>query len=69
MNRHEYFQKRLKDLGMMDEDSDYAGMIGESVSELSEVFSKQGHSGGSAVVTVTLFTELMKEWESPTTHQ
>ena len=54
-NRHEYFKKRLNDLGMYDQDSDYEGMIGNAIEELSEVFSNQGHSGGSASITIALF--------------
>lgn len=60
--RHQFFVERLKQLGVFDKDSDYAGMLGESVKELSKVFEKQGHSGQSAVLTVQLFTQLMDEW-------
>ena len=67
--RHDYFKKRVKELGMLDKDSDYDGMIGKSVIQLSSVFSKQGHSGCSADVTCQLFNKLMKEWESPLTHK
>lgn len=62
MNRHEFFQKRLKELGVMDKDSDYNGLLGKWVEELSETFSKQGHSGYSAVLTIQLFNQLMEEW-------
>lgn len=63
--RHEYFQKRLKKLGMFDEDSDYDGMLGRAIEELSLVFSKQGHSGMSAAITTQLFNKLMDEWNCP----
>lgn len=62
MSRHEYFQKRLKDLGVTDADADYNGMIGKAVEELSYTFSNQGHSGASAEMTMDLFNVLMKEW-------
>ena len=61
-NRHSLFQKRLTELGMYDEDSDYDGMIGEAVEELSETFANQGHSGMSAVITTGLFMQLMDEY-------
>lgn len=64
-NRHEMFKARLKEIGMYDDDSDYAGMIGKAVEELSETFANQGHSGMSAVVTMGLFNTLMKEYDDP----
>lgn len=63
MNRHEFFVKRLKEMGLYDEDSDYRGMIGRCIEKLSEVFSCQGHSGGSAYVTRAVCNQLMDEWE------
>lgn len=60
--RHELFKKRLTKLGMFDDDSDYDGMIGTSILELSEAFAKQGHSGMSAAITVELFSQLMQEY-------
>ena len=69
MNRHEYFKKRLKKLGVLDKDSDYNGMIGKSVRQLSSVFSKQGHSGMSAQITMSLFNQLMSEWNNQTIKQ
>lgn len=63
-SRHEYFVKRLKELGMYDADSDYNGMIGKAIEELSMKFAMQGHSGMSSKVTMELFNQLMKEWES-----
>ena len=62
-SRHQYFVERLKVLGLFDQHSDYSGMIGEAVKELSLVFAKQGHSGQSAEITVHVFNELMKEWK------
>lgn len=68
MTRHEFFKKRLQEIGMYDSDSDYGGMIGTAVEELSKCFEDQRHSGGSAVSTIELFVFLMKEWEKPETH-
>lgn len=62
--RHQYFIKRLKELGMYDADSDYEGMIGKAVEELSATFATQGHSGFSAGLTMYMFTTLMDEYTS-----
>ena len=62
-NRHEFFMRRLRELGLYDHDSDCEGMIGYAVEELSATFSKQGHSGMSAEVTLTIFNQLMTEWQ------
>lgn len=48
----------LKRVGLFDKDSDYDGMLGESVSELIAVFAEQGHSGMSAQMTRELFYKL-----------
>lgn len=37
---------------------EYDGLLDKSVLELIEVFSKQGHSGASAAITIALFEEL-----------
>lgn len=56
----EHAQYELKRAGLLDEDSDYDGMIGKAALEIVEVFSKQGHSGTSAFVTIDIVTRLMK---------
>lgn len=61
-NRHEMFKARLKEIGMYDDDSDYRGMLGKAVEELSETFANQGHSGASAAITMGLFAKLMDEY-------
>jgi len=53
-------KKELELAGLLDSDSDYNGMIGESVLELIEVFSNQGHSGMSAPYVADIFTKLAK---------
>jgi len=50
----------LKRAGLMDKDSDYDGMIGEAVSELLDVLGKQGHSGMSHAMTLTIFNKAAK---------
>lgn len=39
---------------------DYDGMIGGAVLELIEIFAKQGHSGYSAMVTLSVFDHLAR---------
>jgi hypothetical protein len=53
------FAKRELDIaGLLDKDSDYEGMLGKAVMELMQTFSKQGHSGASAALTVDIFDKL-----------
>jgi hypothetical protein len=63
MNRHEYFVMRLDEMGMYEDDSDYGGMIGESVEQLSSTFADQRHSGMSAVITLGLFNQLFVDFQ------
>lgn len=60
--RHQFFIKRLEQLGMYDKDSDYNGAIGRAVEGLSAEFASYGHSGSSAVLTLRLFNMLMAEY-------
>jgi hypothetical protein len=54
-NLTNYARTELETAGLFDKDSDYGGMLGDSVLELVEVFSKQGHSGFSARLCIRLF--------------
>jgi len=67
--RHQFFKKRLKEMGLYDKDSSYEGMLGTAVEELSATFGKQGHSGTSAMMTVAVFNQLMMEYQNPTNEQ
>ena len=51
-------KKELELAGLFDKDSGYNGMLGTSVMELIELFSKQGHSGHSASMVVDIFKKL-----------
>jgi len=53
-------KEELERAGLFDKDSDYDGMLGEAVLELLQTFSKQGHSGFSAQLTMELFNKLAK---------
>lgn len=58
MSLVEHANTELKLAGLLDKDSDYNGMIGESVLELMKKFAAQGHSGFSAHLTLDIFTKL-----------
>jgi len=58
-NLIEHAKYELEKTGLFDKDSDYEGMIGESVMELIEKFSEQGHSGMSASIVASIFGELV----------
>lgn len=57
-NLVKHAEYELKTAGLFDEDSDYNGMLGDAVLELVKVFSKQGHSGLSAKMTLELFNRV-----------
>jgi hypothetical protein len=59
-NLVEYAETELRRAGFFDKDSDYDGMLGESVLELVKKFAEQGHSGASATMTVDLAERLMR---------
>jgi len=59
---HEMFKRRLTEMFLYDEKSDYDGLIGKWVEELSLTFQSQGHSGTSAGITLGVFNQLMGEY-------
>lgn len=54
----EHAEAELRAAGFYDKDSDYNGMLAESVMQLIRVFAAQGHSGYSAARTAQLFATL-----------
>jgi len=55
----QHAKAELEMAGLFDKEKDfYGGMTGNAVLELIEVFEKQGHSGMSAQMVVSLFKEL-----------
>ena len=58
-NLVEFARKELEMAGLFDSDSDYGGDIGKTVMELIEVFDKQGHSGMSASLCVSILYKLL----------
>lgn len=55
-----YAEKELKLAGFYDEDSDYGGVLPESILKVVEAFSDEGHSGGSAAVSIALLQKLLR---------
>src|SRR5208282_4089035 len=55
MSLTEHAERELREAGLFDADSNYGGMLGESVMELVKVFAAQGHSGTSAHMTLGIF--------------
>lgn len=51
----QHAERELRAAGLFNKDSDYNGMLGESVVELVKVFAAQGHSGYSAHCAIDLF--------------
>lgn len=59
MSLKDWAKDEIKRAGLFDADSDYGGAIGEALMEHVELFSKQGHSGGSAWVTRAALARLL----------
>lgn len=51
-------EDELERAGLFDPDSDYNGALAHGVMHLIQTFSKQGHSGFSAAMTLQLFEKL-----------
>ena len=68
--RQLFFSKRVKELGLLDEKSDYDAIIGKSILKLSDAVAKQqGHSSASLATTCFLFYSLMVEWQLKKHHK
>lgn len=59
-NLQDFARKELELAGFFDKDSMYAGMLGEAVMKLIDVFSDEGHSGTSASITVNAFERVAR---------
>jgi hypothetical protein len=62
--RHLFFEKRVRELGLLDKDADYGGMIGKSILEISAVIATQGHSGQSMQWVRECLDRLFQEYET-----
>lgn len=59
-NLTQHAKSELERAGLFDKDADYGGAHAKAVMELVETFSKQGHSGMSAAITLSLFDKLAR---------
>lgn len=59
-NLEKHADRELKLAGLHKPDADYGGAMYETVMDLVKVFSKQGHSGFSAQMTLDLFNKVAK---------
>lgn len=59
-NLVQHAETELKLAGLFDKDSDYEGMLGDSVMKLIKTFSDDGHSGFSAMSALLIFDKLAK---------
>lgn len=50
----------MRAAGLYDADADYRGAIPAAVEEIVKVFAAQGHSGGSAAVTLRIVEKLLR---------
>ena len=60
MGLREHAEREVELVGLLDEDSDYGGMVGRAVIELSALFGAQGHSGTSAAITLDVFEKVAR---------
>lgn len=63
----EHCRNWVESRGLLDDDSDYAGMLGEAVLRMAEVFSKEGHSGMSAHYARAYFNWMCDAWDGMNT--
>ncbi|MFA7282157.1 MAG: hypothetical protein WC100_18900 [Sterolibacterium sp.] len=58
MSLGSFAKSELQRAGLFDKDSDYGGMLGESVMKMMEVFAGEGHSGYSAGMAISIFKKV-----------
>lgn len=59
-NLVKHAKRELEIAGMFSRDSDYEGELGKGVMKLIKEFASQGHSGGSAMITLAIFGKLAR---------
>jgi hypothetical protein len=59
-NLEKYAESEMKRAGLFDKDSDYGGMLADGVMKLIKVFGDEGHSGGSAHLTMAIFEKVAR---------
>lgn len=59
-NLVQHAEYELRRAGLFDADSDYEGMLGKAVLDLVKQFASEGHSGGSAHLTLNIFDKVAR---------
>lgn len=60
MSLQTFAKDEMKRAGLFDADSDYGGMLGESVMKMIDVFADEGHSGFSAGMAISIFEKVAR---------
>lgn len=53
-------ERELRLAGLFDDDADYGGAIAEAAMQIVRTFASQGHSGGSAAMTLAIVEKLLR---------
>lgn len=59
-NLLKHAEREMRLAGLYDKDSDYGGMIPASVLKVVKAFSEEGHSGGSASITLLILEKVLR---------
>jgi hypothetical protein len=59
-NLEQHAEFELRRAGLFDADSDYGGALGPAIMTMIRTFAAEGHSGGSAQVTLAVFERLAR---------
>lgn len=59
-NMERHAERELRRAGLFDKDSDYGGDLGPAIMKVIRAFSDEGHSGGSAGLSISAVTRLMR---------
>lgn len=59
-NLEDFARAELTRIGAFSKDGDYGGMLGDAVMKMVEEFAKEGHSGFSANMAISLFERVAR---------
>ena len=60
MSLRDHAEQEMRIAGLYDKESDYGGMIPESVLKTVDSFREAGHSGGSAALTISILNKVLR---------
>ncbi len=58
-NLERHAESELRIAGLFDNDSDYGGALGPAIMQVVRAFSDEGHSGGSASISISAISKLL----------